>query len=71
MQIIFLCWFFLYENCCIFINVSLKFVPNGPINNKLVLVRMMAWHPTGAKPLSETMMAHFTDAYICHSASMG
>ena len=26
-------------------------VPNGPINNKPAVVRIMAWHQTGDKPL--------------------
>ena len=30
----------------------------GPINNKPGLVRMMAWHRTGNKPLSDKMMVH-------------
>ena len=35
---------FLYENFRSLIRISLNFVPNGPINNKLALVQMMAWH---------------------------
>ena len=38
---------FLYENLRSLIRISLNFVPNGPINNKLALVQMMAWHWTG------------------------
>ena len=30
----------------------------------------MAWRLTGAKPLSETMMTEFDDAYMHHLASM-
>ena len=37
---------FLNENVWHLINVSLKFVPKGPINNILALVRMMAWRLT-------------------------
>ena len=29
----------------------------GSINNKVTLVQIMAWHQTGDKPLSESMMA--------------
>ena len=30
----------------------------------------MAWRQAGDKPLSEPMMVWFTDAYMCHLASM-
>ena len=33
--------------------ISLKFVPMGSIDNTSALVQIMAWHQTGAKPLSE------------------
>ena len=42
--------------------ISLKFVPNGPIDNASILVQVMTWHRTGDKPLSEPIMIHFTDA---------
>ena len=29
---------FLNENCCILINISLKFIPKGPANNEPSLV---------------------------------
>ena len=50
--------------------ISLKFVPKGPINKIPALVQIMAWHQTGDKPLSEPMMTHFNDAYMRHLASM-
>ena len=46
----------LYENVCISIKISLKFVPNVPINNIPALVQIMAWRRPGDKPLSELMM---------------
>ena len=49
-------WIFLNENAWISINISLKFVPRGPINNIPTLVQVMAWHRPGDKPLSEPMM---------------
>ena len=61
---------FLIENVRIPIKISPKFVPHGPINNVLALVRIMAWCRTGDKPLSEAMMTQFNDAYMRHSASM-
>ena len=58
---------FLDENDRIPIHISLKFVPRSPIGNKSTLVRVMAWHQTGDKPLSEPMMIQYTDVY----ASLG
>ena len=49
-------WIFLKEIIWISIKMSLKFVPNGPINNMPWLVQIMAWRRTGDKPLSEPMM---------------
>ena len=48
--------FFLNENVWILINISLKFVPRGRINNILALVQIMAWRRPGDKPLSEPMI---------------
>ena len=53
----------------ILIKISLKFVPKGPINNIPAQVQIMAWRRPGDKPLSESMMAWFTDTDMCHSAS--
>ena len=60
----------LNENVWITIKNSLKFVPKGPINNMPALVQIMAWRRPGDKPLSESMLAHFNDAYMRQSASM-
>ena len=43
-------------NVRISIKISLKFVPNGPINNNPALVQIMAWCRSGDKQLSEPMM---------------
>ena len=53
-----------------FIEISLKFVPKGPINNIPALVQIIAWCSSGNKPLSEPMMAKFTNTYMRHLASM-
>ena len=63
-------WIFLNENVWIPIEISLKFVPKGPINNIPALIQKMAWRQTGDKPLSEPMMTQFNDAYMRHWASM-
>ena len=50
-------------------NIDWNFtVPKGPISNISALVQIMAWHPSGDKPLSEPMMASLTDEYMRHSA---
>ena len=40
------------ENVCIPIEISLKFVPKGPVNNIPALVQIMAWRRPSDKPLS-------------------
>ena len=57
---------FLHENDRIPIEISLKFVPRSPIDNKAALVQVTAWRRTGAKPLPEPMLTQFTDAYMEH-----
>ena len=57
---------FLNENDRISIQISLKIVPRRPINNKPALVQVMAWRRTGARPLPETMLTQFTDAFMWH-----
>ena len=47
---------FLNENVWIPINISLKFVPKGPINNIRALVQILAWRRPGDKLLSEPML---------------
>ena len=47
---------FLNENVWISIDISLKFVPKGSINNNPTLFQIMAWRRPGDKPLSEPMM---------------
>ena len=57
-------WIFLVENVWISINISLKFVPRGPINNIPTLVQVMAWRRPGDKPLSGPMMVRLP-THIC------
>ena len=42
---------FLNEMICILIQISVKCVPEGPIDNKRALVKVMVWRRTGDKPL--------------------
>ena len=57
---------FLDENGRIPIQISLKFVPKSPIDNKPALVQVMAWRWTEDKPLPESMVTLFTDACMRH-----
>ena len=52
------------ENVWIWVKISLKFVPLGPINNIPALVQIMAWRRPGDKRLSEPMMARLP-THIC------
>ena len=55
---------FLNENVWISINISLKFVPRGPINNIPTLAQVMAWCRPGDKPVSEPLMVRLP-THIC------
>ena len=48
------------------IQISLKFVLRGPIDNKPALVEVMAWRLTGDKPLPDPMKIQYIDAYVWH-----
>ena len=54
---------FMNENVEIWIQISLKLVSKGQIDNKAALVQVMAWRLFGAKPLPEPMLIQFPDAY--------
>ena len=58
--------FFMKVKFLFLIRISLMFVPKGPIDNKLVLVQVMAWRLTDDKPLSEPMLTRLIDAYMRH-----
>ena len=55
---------YLNENVGIPIKISLKFVPQGPINNIQPLVQIMAWRRPGDKPLSEPVLVRLP-THIC------
>ena len=48
------------------IRISLKFVFSSPIDNKPALVQVIAWCPTGYKPLPELMLTQSADAFRRH-----
>ena len=55
-QIFFLKCIFMNEKVCILIRISLKFAHKGPIDNKLVLVHVIACCLFGAQPLPKPML---------------
>ena len=57
-------WIFLNGNIWISIDISLKFVAKGRINNILALVQIMAWRRQGDKSLFEPMMVSLL-THIC------
>ena len=59
-------YIFLNENVIISAKISLKFVPEGPINNIPALVQIMAWRRPGDKPLSEPVIVSLL-THICVS----
>ena len=59
-------WIFLNYNGRIPIQISLKFVPMGPIDNKPALIQIVAWRRPGDKPLSEPMFTQCIGAYMRH-----
>ena len=50
--------------------ISLKFVENSRIDNKSVVVQVMAWHQTGNKPSLEPLLIKQYEAMWCHMALM-
>ena len=46
------------------------FIPKGSIDSTPALVQIMTWSLTGDMPLSELIVAYFTDAYMSHWLSM-
>ena len=50
----------------ILIQISLKFVPEGPIGNQSALVQLMDWRQTIHKLLPETKLTKMSDAIGRH-----
>ena len=59
---------FSIEKFCILIEISLKFVPEGPIDNKSASVQVMARRRTGDKPLPKPRLAQFPNPYMQHKS---
>ena len=58
--------YFENQNCCILIQILMKFVPKGSINKKSVLVQVMARCHTGDQPSPEPMLTKMSDAIWSH-----
>ena len=56
----------LHDKFCISIRISLKFIPKARTDNMSALVQVTAWHRADDKPLHETKLTQFTDAYMWH-----
>ena len=54
---------FMNENFFYFDSNFTEIFLNGPVNNILALVQIMAWRRSGDKPLSEPMPSQSTDTY--------
>ena len=55
------------------IKISFQIVPKFPINNALVLIQVMPERQAGyaiAVIRTEVVMNQFTEAYVCHHASI-
>ena len=57
-------YIFFNEIVWILIKISLKFIANGPIDDILAMVQIMAWRRPGNKPLSEPVMVRLL-THIC------
>ena len=53
-------WFY------ILIGISMKYVPEEPIDNTSGFVQAMAWWRASDKPFLEPILTQFTDAYLRH-----
>ena len=58
------------EKFFISIQISLKFVPKGQIDNNPALVQIMAWRQIGDKPSSEPVLTWITDTCVRHWGEM-
>ena len=57
---------FVNEKFCIWIRISVKFVPKSQVDNKSAKVQVMTWCWIGNKPLPKRVLTQFTNAYMRH-----
>ena len=53
---------FMYKNRIKLIQTSLEYVSSGPVNNRSKVVKKLTWCLADDRPLSELMIASFTNA---------
>ena len=66
-----ICIFINEKCCCNFSSNFTEFVPNGPFDNKTILVQVIAWHRTCDEPLPGPMLTQFNNAYMRQWGEMG
>ena len=59
---------FVNEKCYILIQISLEYVPDGPISNNSELVQIMFWYRLGEKPTEPDLV--YWRIYMRHSVSV-
>ena len=59
----------MFENCCILIEIQMRFNLNGLIDKIPGLAQIMAWRQTGNKSLTGLVMALFIDLYVSLSCN--
>ena len=57
---------FLNENDGIPVQISLKYFPRSPIDNKSLLAQAIVWRRTGDKPFPGSIITQIIDAYMRH-----
>ena len=58
------------KTVCIFLLIYCKCVPKGQVKNISALVQIMIWRRIGDRPLSESILTQFIDAYMRHYGEM-
>ena len=57
--------------CCIFIQISLKFILKSQVDHVLALARVVAWSRIGDMPLPKSLRTKFYVAVWRQQAAMG
>ena len=49
---------------CVLIKILLEFILNGPIDNNLALVQVMAWHQTGGRLNKKDGLTRYGNSHV-------
>ena len=63
-------FYLLYGSFWILIQISVMYIPKGPVDKNPVSVQILACRLISPKPLSESLMTQFTGTYMHYLASM-